>query len=188
MTRASRTAAISPWLCGTWAIRIRRFGPIAKCANWPAKSGTRTAWPMPCITPRGSTSSAESGARSARRHKKERRSPPRRASRCGVPPARSSREAASCSKAKWLTRFPCCLGGVAAFAAGGAELTLSFQFATLGEAYLQAGRFADAHAGARQGAGDRREERRALPRGGAVAAQGRAVASRVAGARLGRRC
>ncbi|HET6325164.1 MAG TPA: protein kinase [Planctomycetaceae bacterium] len=42
--------------------------------------------------------------------------------------------------------IPLLLGGVAAFEAGGAELTLSFQFGTLGEAYLQLGRFAEAHA------------------------------------------
>jgi len=41
--------------------------------------------------------------------------------------------------------IPRLLGGVEAFVAGGAELTLSFQFATLGEAYLQAGSYADAH-------------------------------------------
>jgi serine/threonine protein kinase/tetratricopeptide (TPR) repeat protein len=41
--------------------------------------------------------------------------------------------------------IPLLLGGVDAFVAGGAELTLSFQFSTLGEAYLQAGRLADAH-------------------------------------------
>jgi serine/threonine protein kinase/tetratricopeptide (TPR) repeat protein len=41
--------------------------------------------------------------------------------------------------------LPLMLQGLDAFQASGAELTLSFQFSSLGEAYLQAGRFDDAH-------------------------------------------
>ena len=75
--------------------------------------------------------------------------------------------------------LPLLLEGLQAFRATGAGLRIPYYLSMLGDAYTQAGRFADAHQRVRRSVRDRREERRSLSGSRAASPRRRTAAGRI---------
>ena len=95
-TRASPTATISRWHCGTWATRIRPSSWTARCGNSLAPSATPTASAMPSTSPPFSLTTAASAPRSRRPPRKSWPSEPIRAFSSGTRWARSTKGRECC--------------------------------------------------------------------------------------------
>ena len=178
-TPASPTAATWRCRCGIWATRTRPEGSTSRCANWPARSATRSAWPTPCTTPAGCTSFAGSEPRCGRPPRKRSQSRPNRDSPSGTRRARFSRAPGCSWKANRHRRFPS-FGRVTMPSGPAAPTHRSVPAQHAGRGPTPSPPVRGGAAGAGRGAGRRRRERRAMPGGRAAPPPGRALARRVA--------